>query len=50
MQKKLEKLKKKTKKAAEKKKKKWYEPKINSNVYVKGRISIWACLMTRRSA
>lgn len=34
--KKLEKLKKKTKKAAEKKKKTWYEPKINSNVYVKG--------------
>ena len=32
----MEKLKKKTKKAAEKKKKKWYEPKINSNIYVKG--------------
>lgn len=32
----MEKLKKKTKKAAEKKKKKWYEPKINSNVYAKG--------------
>ena len=29
-------MKKKTKKAAEKKKKTWYEPRINSNIYVKG--------------